>query len=99
MWDGPYLFKIRVDNLLQRCVTQEEARSILWHCHSSLYGGYYNGERSVVKVLQSGFYWPTLFKDAHNYVQRCDNCQRTSGLSIRNEMPLQSTLEVEAFDC
>ena len=49
VWDGPYLFKIRVDNLLQRCVTQEEARSILWHCHSSPYGGHYNGEKTVTR--------------------------------------------------
>jgi len=28
VWDDPYLFKIGADNLLRRCVTQEEARSI-----------------------------------------------------------------------
>jgi len=78
---------------------REEARSILWHCHSSPYGGHYNGEMTVVKVLQSGFYWPTLCKDANEYVRRCDKCQRTCGLSKRNEMPLQSILEIEAFDC
>ena len=26
------------------------------------------------KVLQSGFYWPTLFKDARKYVLSCDEC-------------------------
>ena len=81
VWDDPYLFKIGVDNLLRRCVTQEEARSILWHCHSSPYGGHYNGERTAAKVLQSGFFWPTLFRDAHEYVQKCDNCQRIGGIS------------------
>ena len=50
-WDDPYLFKIEANNLLRRCVTQEEARSILWHCHSSSYGGQYNGERIAIKVL------------------------------------------------
>jgi len=86
-------------NFLRRCVTQGQPRSIIWNCHSSPYRGHYNGEMTAVKVLQSGFYCPTLCKDAHEYVQRCDKCQRTRGLSKRNEMPLQNILEVEAFDC
>ncbi|MCI21333.1 protein NYNRIN-like, partial [Trifolium medium] len=99
VWDDPYLFKIGADNLLRICVTREEATSILWHCHSSPYGGHYNGGRTAAKVLQLEFYWPTLFKDAHQYAQSCDKCQKTGGISKRNEMPLQNMLEVEVFDC
>ena len=69
-----HLFKIGADQLLRRCVSNDEAKSILWHCHSSPYGGHFNGERTAAKVLQSGFYWPTLFKDAHKYVQHCNSC-------------------------
>ncbi|XP_058734008.1 uncharacterized protein LOC131605698, partial [Vicia villosa] len=29
----------------------------------------------------------------------CDNCQRSGGVSKRNEMPLTNMLEVEVFDC
>ncbi|KAK2361118.1 hypothetical protein QL285_086309 [Trifolium repens] len=99
VWDDPYLFKIGADNLLRRCVTKEEATSIMWHCHNSPYGGHYNGERTAAKVLQSGFFWPTIFKDTYEYAQRCDNCQRTGGISRRNEMPLQNIHVVEVFDC
>ncbi|PNX87936.1 hypothetical protein L195_g044036 [Trifolium pratense] len=81
VWDDPYLFKIGADNLLRRCVTREEATSIMWHCHNSPYGGHYNRERAAAKVLQSGFFWPTLFKDTYEYVQKCDSCQRTGGIS------------------
>jgi len=98
VWDDPYLFKIGENNLLRRCVTQGEVRSMLWHFHSSPYGGLYNGERTIVKVLQSSFYWPTLCKDAHEYIQRCDKCQKIGGLCRRNEMPMQNILEVKAFD-
>jgi len=76
----------------------EEAQSILWHCHSSPYGGYHSGDRTTEKVLQAGFFWPSIFKDAHDYVRRCDKCQRTGGISRRNEMPLQNIMEVEIFD-
>jgi len=50
------------------------------------------------KVLQSRFFWPTIFKDAHHHVLKCDQCQRMGGISRRNEMPLQNIMEVEVFD-
>ncbi|KAL4281095.1 hypothetical protein GQ457_03G019720 [Hibiscus cannabinus] len=53
---------------------------------------------TAAKALQSGFYWPTLFKDAHNFYKACDRCQRTGNISRRNEMSLQGILEVELFD-
>ena len=99
IWDDPHLFKIGADNHLGRCVTQEEAKSILWHCHNSPCGGHYVGDKMAAKVLQSGFFWPSLFKDAHQYVQQCDQCQRMGGISRRNEIPLQNIMEVEVFDC
>jgi hypothetical protein len=40
-----------------------------------------------------------LFKDAYEHAQKCDNCQKTGGISRRNEMPLQNILVVEVFDC
>ena len=67
IWDDPYLFKIGADNLLRRCLTKEEAKNILWHYHNSSCGGHYGGDKTVVKVLQSGFFWPTLFKDAYQH--------------------------------
>nr|KYP38161.1 Retrotransposable element Tf2 [Cajanus cajan] len=99
VWDDPYLFKIGADGLLRRCVYGAEIRDILWHCHNSPYGGHYNGERTAAKVLQSGFYWPTLFRDAYEHCKSCDKCQRTGTVSKRHELPLQNILEVEVFDC
>ncbi|XP_006596661.1 uncharacterized protein LOC114383808 [Glycine soja] len=58
VWDDPHLFKAGADNLLRRCVTKEEAQSILWHCHSSPYGGHHSGDRTTAKVLQSNFMGP-----------------------------------------
>jgi len=60
-------------------------------------GGHFGAIKTVAKVLQSGFYWPTLFKDAYAHVKACDACQRMKNLSKRNEMPL-NILEVELFD-
>ncbi|KAI3445417.1 hypothetical protein Pfo_002082 [Paulownia fortunei] len=97
-WEDPFLFKLCSDQIIRKCVPDEEIQSILHHCHSSLYGGHFGGNRTAAKVLESGFYWPTLFKDAQAFVASCDRCQRTGNISRRHEMPLSNILEVELFD-
>ena len=72
VWDDPHLFKLGAYNMLKRSVTIEEAQSILWHIHSSPYGSHHSGDRTVAKVLQSSFFWPSIFKDAHDYMRRCE---------------------------
>ena len=47
---------------------------------------------------KKGFYWPTLFKDAIKYCKECLKCQSALNISKRDEMPLQTILEVEIFD-
>ncbi|XP_070033097.1 uncharacterized protein [Nicotiana tomentosiformis] len=67
-------------------------------CHASPYGGHFRGVRTAAKVLESGFYWPTLFKDAHLWVKGCDECQRTRNISCQHKMPMNPIQEVEVFD-
>ena len=55
-------------------------------------------EIELLKVLQSGFYWPTLFKDAHKFVLSCDECQRIGNIGKHQEMPMNYSLAVEPFD-
>lgn len=97
-WDEPYLFRFCADNVIRRCVFEEQKHGILEICHASPYGGHYKGDRTAAKVLQSGFCWPTLFKDAYRFAMGCDHFQRTGNLSKRDEMPLKPILKVELFD-
>ena len=97
-WDDPLLFKQCADGMIRRCVPEDEMESILHHCHSTDYGGHFGSTRTAMKVLQSGLFWPTLFKDARHFIERCDRCQRAGNLSRKNEMPLNFILEVELFD-
>ena len=97
-WEEPILYKHCADQVIRRCVPEEEMKSILHHCHSLHCGGHFGGSRMAAKVLQCGFFWPTLFRDAHTFVKSCDRCQRVGNISKRNEMPLTGGLEVEIFD-
>ena len=51
-----------------------------------------------MKVLQSRFYWPSLFKDVHKMCRGCDRCQRLGKLSRRHMLPLNPILVVDLFD-
>src|SRR3954471_2571890 len=65
-WDDPHLYK-GVDGIMRRCVPEFEQQEILRKCHGSAYGGHHVGDRTAQKVLQSGFSWPTLSKDARKF--------------------------------
>ncbi|GJW45651.1 reverse transcriptase domain-containing protein [Tanacetum coccineum] len=89
-WDDPYLFKICADQVIRRCVSGQEAIDILKACHSGPTGGHYGANYTAKKVFDSGFYWPTIYRDAHDLVTRCDTCQRQGKISQRDEMPQNS---------
>ena len=51
-----------------------------------------------MKVLKSGFYWPSLFKGVHDICRGCDKCQRLGKISHCHIMPLNLILVVDLFD-
>ena len=67
-------------------------------CHSSTCGGHFASWKTADKILQSSFYWPSIFKDAHRFYVGCLQCQAAINISKRDEMPMQPILEVEIFD-
>nr|GEU43196.1 DNA-directed DNA polymerase [Tanacetum cinerariifolium] len=73
-----------------RCVSGQEAVDILKACHSGPTGGHHGPNYTARKVFDSGFYWPTIYRDAQNLVKNCDVCQRQGKISQRDEMPQNS---------
>ena len=74
-WDEPFLFKQGSDLMFRRCIPYEEVESVIWHCHSLPTRGHAKAFKTTAKILQSGFYWPTMFKDVQRFVVFCDECQ------------------------
>ncbi|GKA67133.1 reverse transcriptase domain-containing protein [Tanacetum coccineum] len=75
------------DNIMRGCVAESETLEILAHCHLGPTGGYHSANVIAKKVYESEFYWPSVFKDANEYVRRYDACQRSGNISSKNEMP------------
>ncbi|RVW86774.1 hypothetical protein CK203_042763 [Vitis vinifera] len=72
----------------KKCAPEEEQQGILSHYHENACGGHFAYQKTAMRVLQSGFCWPSLFKDAHTMCKSCDRCQRLGKLTRRNMMPL-----------
>ncbi|RVW73707.1 Pol polyprotein [Vitis vinifera] len=94
-WEEPFLFKYCADQIIRKCVPEEEQQGILSHCHENACGGHFASQKTTMKVLQSGFTWPSLFKDSHIMCRSCDRCQRLGKLTKRNQMPMNPILIVD----
>ncbi|CAM8987500.1 unnamed protein product [Rhodiola kirilowii] len=98
LWDDPYLWKIGADQILRRCIPDNEIASVISFCHEFACGGHFGPRRTVRKILDSGFFWPNLFRDAYEKCKKCDKCQRVGNVSARNEMPQVPILVNDVFD-
>eukprot|EP00253_Pinus_taeda_P023091 PITA_23091 len=92
------LLIIWLDCVIRRCVWEDEILDILKACHDEPCGGHFADKRTTYKILYLGYYWPSLFKDAKQYVRRCDSCQRVGRPTLSNEMPLQPLVLIEPFE-
>nr|GEX28006.1 reverse transcriptase domain-containing protein [Tanacetum cinerariifolium] len=96
--EEPYLFKVCSDSMIKRYISGAETRTILDQCHHEPIVGHYGPNVTAKKVLDSGFYWPTIIKEAHTLVLLCEACQKTGNISKRDEMPLNNIQVCEIFD-
>jgi len=84
-WDDPYLFKYCPNQIYQRCILDNEVSSVMKFCHSEACEGHFSLRKTIEKILQSGFYWPTMFKDSHAFCKTCENCQKVGFISKHRE--------------
>ncbi|RDX72219.1 Pro-Pol polyprotein, partial [Mucuna pruriens] len=82
-----------------KCISDAEIKSVLQFSHAASGGGHYGSTRTAQKVIDSGFYWPTIFRDTYQFVSSYDKCQKAGvAISRRHEMPQQPILFYEVFD-
>nr|GEY52599.1 reverse transcriptase domain-containing protein [Tanacetum cinerariifolium] len=86
-----------ISKLAHHDQSQEDV-DILTACHSGPFGGHYGANYTAKKVFDSGFYWPTIYKDAFELVKNCDSCQCQGKISQKDEMPQNAIQVCEIFD-
>ncbi|GKB33815.1 reverse transcriptase domain-containing protein, partial [Tanacetum coccineum] len=77
---------ICADQVIRRCVYGQEAVDILTACHNGPTRGHHGANYTAKKVFDSSFYWPTIYRDAHDLVTRCDTYQRQGKILQRCKM-------------
>ncbi|GKE91071.1 reverse transcriptase domain-containing protein [Tanacetum coccineum] len=76
----------------------QEAFDILKACHEGPTEGHHGANLTAKKVFDAGFFWPTIYRDAHAMIKSCNTCQRQGKISQRDEMPQNAIQVCEIFD-
>ena len=92
------MFKCCTDQIIKRCIPEEEQQGILINYHENAYGGHFASQKTAMKIMQSGFYWPSFYNDTHAMRRTCDRSQRFGKLTCRNMKSLNLILVVDIFD-
>ena len=50
-FDDPYLFKCCPDQIIRRCVPDNEIFSVISFCHNEACGGHFSSRKTVGKIL------------------------------------------------
>ena len=59
-----------------KCVNEEEAKYVLEEIHEGICGHHASPRSLVSKVIQIGYFWPTMQVDAIELIKKCHKCQR-----------------------
>ena len=92
------LLRKNYDSAFLRCLEKTEAHKMLQELHYGLADGNFGGDTTAHKIIHVGYYWPTLFKYAHDYVMKCDTCQAASGRQRKPAFPLQPVNIEQPFE-
>nr|GFD14172.1 reverse transcriptase domain-containing protein [Tanacetum cinerariifolium] len=86
------------EQIIQCYVHGQEAFDILKAFHKGPTRGHHDVNLTAKKVFDAGFFWPSIYRDAHEMIKTCDICQRQRKISQRDEMPQNSIQVYEIFD-
>jgi hypothetical protein len=65
--------------------------------HERPSGRHFATEVTQKKILKVGYWWPTMYRDVHDYCRSCDACQRIGGLITQSLAKLVINLLEEPF--
>ncbi|GKA99366.1 reverse transcriptase domain-containing protein [Tanacetum coccineum] len=97
-WNLPFELMCDASDFAIGAVLGQQAIDILKACHEGPTRGHHGANFTAKKVFDAGFFWPTIYRDAHAMIKSCDTCQHQGKISQRNEMPQNAIQVCEIFD-
>ena len=68
------LYKMGPDQILRRCVIEEEIPKVLKEAHEGPVGRHMGLDTTAWKILLARLWWPTLYNNAREWVVACNTC-------------------------
>ena len=65
-----------------------EIQKVIHGLHDGHPGGHFGIDSTVKKIMDTGYWWPTMHRDVKLYVQACDPCQRSGRPAKSHHWPL-----------
>ena len=92
------LFRKNEDGVLLHCLEKEESDLVtVTQLHDGPAGDHFGGDTIAHKILRVGYFWPTLFKYAHAFIRRCQDCETSAGRVKKLAFPLQPVMVDRTF--
>jgi hypothetical protein len=92
------LFKLGADEQLRRCLEESDQKKVIESLQSGSSGGHFASVNTVNRIRTAGYWWPYMNRDVKNFVDSCDQCQRTGTPSFRNHWPLTPIIPLAPFE-
>jgi hypothetical protein len=96
---GGHLYYTGHDMIQRWVTTHAENKTVIMQCHDKLCGGHFAIDTTFRKILTTGYYWQTLFKDTKAYCDSCKLCQFYSRRNLSREelYPIYPTTPFEKW--
>ncbi|XP_061344902.1 uncharacterized protein LOC133290804 [Gastrolobium bilobum] len=85
------LYKRGFSTPLLKCLSSDNVEYVLEEIHEGINGHHIDGHSLAREALRAGFYWPTMERDAHNHVKKCEKCQRFVDI---HKAPLEELMSI-----
>ena len=91
------LYKRSHSSPLLKCLLPSKMDYALREVHEEICGNHLGGWALAYKILWQGYYWPTMQKDAIEYVKKCDACQRHAPVQHQPATKLTTLIALWSF--
>jgi hypothetical protein len=91
------MYKVGQNNKMRKCLTTLEAHIVFKELHEGLARGHFVANITSKKIFNARYWWPTLFKDIHDFCKSYDSCQKIGTLKTKSLAKLVTTLLKEPF--
>jgi hypothetical protein len=68
------MYRVGQDYRMHRCLTTSKAQIVLKELHEGDARGHFAIDITTKKILDARYWWPTIFKDTHEFCKSYDSC-------------------------